>query len=207
MCVTVFASQPSVSIDTETTHRMCSPSFPGFADGVHDLAEEIFIVKVVTGAAREPGSIISFELLDFNRGQSLEFSGHPSPDSSCSESTRIVFGARRPTPCSSLLKSGNSPGTRFQSRSRAACSIRQRSRTPASRRSCYYRRPRKRAGSGREPVPERSVPIVGKRGGNCRRGCGALPASSAGSFGGPLMVSVLRPFFGKSSRIRSQRSR
>ena len=28
MWVTVFASQPSVSIATETTQRMCSPSLP-----------------------------------------------------------------------------------------------------------------------------------------------------------------------------------
>ena len=30
MWVTVFASQPSVSMETETTHLTCSPSFPGF---------------------------------------------------------------------------------------------------------------------------------------------------------------------------------
>ena len=40
MWVTVLVSQPSVSIDTETTQRICSPSRPGRADGVHHFAQE-----------------------------------------------------------------------------------------------------------------------------------------------------------------------
>ena len=44
MWVTVLASQPSVSIDTETTQRICSPSLPLLAHGVHGLAEDVGIV-------------------------------------------------------------------------------------------------------------------------------------------------------------------
>ena len=47
--MTVLASQPSVSIETETTQRMRAAELAGLADGVHDLAEKLLIGDVLTG--------------------------------------------------------------------------------------------------------------------------------------------------------------
>ena len=49
MWVTVLASQPSVSIETDTTQRTCSPRRPLLADGVHDLAQEVLVGDLVDG--------------------------------------------------------------------------------------------------------------------------------------------------------------
>ena len=49
--MTVFASQPSVSIETDTTQRVPPPSLPLAADGVHDLAQEVLVGELLGGLA------------------------------------------------------------------------------------------------------------------------------------------------------------
>ena len=46
MCVTVFASQPSVSIDTDTTHRTFPPNWPPLPTVFHHLAQQLGIRDV-----------------------------------------------------------------------------------------------------------------------------------------------------------------
>ena len=72
MWVTVLASQPSVSIETETTQRMSCAQAAGLADGVHDLAQDVLVLDVVGAAAREPGDVLALELLDLAGGGLLE---------------------------------------------------------------------------------------------------------------------------------------
>ena len=48
--VTVLASQPSVSIETETTQRIDAAELARLADGVHDLAQQVLVGDVLAGA-------------------------------------------------------------------------------------------------------------------------------------------------------------
>ena len=45
--VTVLASQPSVSMETETTQRMRLAEPALLADGVHDLAQQVLVGDVL----------------------------------------------------------------------------------------------------------------------------------------------------------------
>ena len=85
MWVTVLASQPSVSIETETTQRICSPSWPGLptvfmtsrsrswsvifspalrvAGALHDLAAERSISSAAIVAEVLVERLAGFELL------------------------------------------------------------------------------------------------------------------------------------------------
>ena len=49
----------------------------GLADGVHDLAEQVFLGQLIGVAARETGAVFGFELLDLAGGDLLEFGAHP----------------------------------------------------------------------------------------------------------------------------------
>ena len=76
MWVTVFASHPSVSIETETTHLTCSPSLPGLPT--------VFITSrsrssSVRSSASRPGNrlaILGLELLDLGSRDRLEVRTH-----------------------------------------------------------------------------------------------------------------------------------
>src|SRR6266851_2689937 len=92
MWVTVLASQPSVSMDTLTTHRTGSPSL-SFLPTVFITSRRISALS--TSSADRPGnrrrysavnSSISAAATRLNSGDSA------SPDSSCRESTRILGG-------------------------------------------------------------------------------------------------------------------
>ena len=72
MWVTVLASQPSVSIETDTTQRMSSPSRSGLADRVDHLAQDVLVADVVRAAAGEPGDVLALELVDLAGGGLLE---------------------------------------------------------------------------------------------------------------------------------------
>ena len=49
--MTVLASQPSVSIETETTQRIELAELARLADRVHDLAQQVLVGDVLAGAA------------------------------------------------------------------------------------------------------------------------------------------------------------
>ena len=110
MWVTVLASQPSVSIETLTTHRTCSPSLPGLPT--------VFITSrsrssSVRSSASRPGKRARYSALNSSISRAaifLKSSLIASPDSSCWLSTRMVFGrcSQPPWP-SSLRKSGSCP--------------------------------------------------------------------------------------------------
>ncbi len=71
--VTVLASQPSVSIETETTQRMELAQAPGLADGVHHLAQQVLVGDVVA-RARVAGALddLAAEALDLVGGHGAE---------------------------------------------------------------------------------------------------------------------------------------
>ena len=51
--------------------------FSRLADSVHDLAQEVLIVQIISATTWESGSIVCFELFDFDRGDFLEFGRQP----------------------------------------------------------------------------------------------------------------------------------
>jgi hypothetical protein len=62
--VTVLASQPSVSMETDTTQRMESPS-ARLADGVHHLAQQVLVGELVgRGAVAGALDDLAAEALD-----------------------------------------------------------------------------------------------------------------------------------------------
>src|SRR3990172_5681067 len=111
ICVTVLASQPSVSIDTDTTHFTCSPSLPGLPT--------VFITSrsrssSVSASASRPGKRARYSALNSSTSRAailLKSGLIASPDSSCSLSIKIVFGRAIQRPSSTLLNSGSLPGT------------------------------------------------------------------------------------------------
>ena len=111
MWVTVLASQPSVSIETETTQRTGSPSLPALPTV---FITSRMICPSSTSSALRPGtrraysarnSSISVAAIFLNSGD------RPSPDSNWTESTRIVRGRATGLPWSTLENSGSLPGT------------------------------------------------------------------------------------------------
>ena len=103
--VTVLASQPSVSMETETTQRIDSPRRPCFADGVHDFAEQ-FLIGEVLGLLAVAGALddLAAEAVDLVGGHVAEVVVQRSPDSSCSLSISRVRGRASGLPCSSKLR-------------------------------------------------------------------------------------------------------
>ena len=103
--MTVLASQPSVSIETLTTQRTCSPSLP--------LLPTVFI----TSRSSSSSVIFSTSAPGLRRRYSglkaaisaaatcLKSAFIPSPDSSCAESMRIVRGRASGLPSTTLLSS------------------------------------------------------------------------------------------------------
>src|ERR1700719_599515 len=73
--VTVLASQPSVSMDTLTTPDVFA-ELAGLADGVHHLAEQVFVGEVVGITAGEASAVFGLEFLDFTGGDLLEVVAH-----------------------------------------------------------------------------------------------------------------------------------
>ena len=73
--MTVLASQPSVSIETDTTQRIDSAEAALLADRVHHLAKKILIGDALASAARRPVRVddVAAEPLDLVRGHRAEF--------------------------------------------------------------------------------------------------------------------------------------
>jgi hypothetical protein len=63
-------------METLTTHLTCSPSLPGLADGIHYLAKQVFVRKVVGVAARKARTVVGLELIDFPGSDLLEVVAH-----------------------------------------------------------------------------------------------------------------------------------
>ena len=108
---TVLASQPSVSIETDTTHRTSSPRRPGLPT--------VFITSrsrssSVSSSGSRPGKRARYSALNSAISvvaRRLNSSDMPSPDSSWAESTRIVTGLPMKSPSATFEKRANSPGT------------------------------------------------------------------------------------------------
>ena len=103
MWVTVLASQPSVSMQTDTTQRICSPSLPGLPI--------VFITSrsrssSVRSSVDRPGKRSRYSALNSSISAAAIFLNSgliASPDSSCFESTRMVLGRSVHWSCSTLL--------------------------------------------------------------------------------------------------------
>ena len=193
MWVTVLASQPSVSIETDTTQLDVLAELPGLPT--------VFITSrsrssSVSSSASRPGKRSRYSALNSSisrGGDLLELGAHASPDSSCSLSTRIVFGrcSQRPAP-STLRNSGSCPAATMVAPSRI-CLL------PAGdvvvdqlgdvgvvadddedgRRDAAA------------PAPRRSAPTGGNTSRSCRRGCAArLPARWAAGGSPPTVVGL-----------------
>ena len=71
MWVTVLASQPSVSIETRDDAADVLAELAGLADGVHHLAQQVFVGR--GSSASRPGkraTVLGLELLDLARRRS-----------------------------------------------------------------------------------------------------------------------------------------
>ena len=69
MWVTVLVSQPSVSIDTETTQRICSPSRPGRPTVfITSRSRSLSLVSPCAAAGAFAGGQLALELLDLGAG-------------------------------------------------------------------------------------------------------------------------------------------
>ena len=74
--VTVLASQPSVSMETRDDALHVFAEFAGLADGVHHLAEQVFVGQFLGVAAGEAVAVFGLELVDFAGGDLLEVVAH-----------------------------------------------------------------------------------------------------------------------------------
>ncbi len=104
MWVTVLASQPSVSIETVTTQRTCSPSLP-FLPTVFITSRSRSSSVILSTSA--PGLRWRYSALNASISAAAAFlksSFSASPDSSWAESTRIVRGRASGLPSTTLLK-------------------------------------------------------------------------------------------------------
>ena len=103
--VTVLASQPSVSMETETTQRMGSPSLPSLPTVFIDFAQEVLVgdfAGLLDVAALDDLPAETFDL--HPTAMSRKSLSRASPDSSCSLSMRSVRGRARRLPFSSKLR-------------------------------------------------------------------------------------------------------
>ena len=110
--VTVLASHPSVSIETLTTHRTCSPSLPGLPTVFITSRSRSSSVRL---SASRPGNRARYSDLNSSISSAaicLNSGLIASPDSSCSLSIRIVSGRAFHRPSSTLLNRASWPGTR-----------------------------------------------------------------------------------------------
>ena len=109
--VTVLASQPSVSMETLTTHLTCSPSLPALPTVFITSRSRSSSVRL---SASRPGKRARYSALNSSISRAaifLKSSLIASPDSSCWLSTRIVLGrCSQPPRPSSLRKIGQLPG-------------------------------------------------------------------------------------------------
>ncbi len=109
--MTVLASHPSVSMDTDTTQRTSSPSLPGLPT--------VFITSrsrssSVSSSTSRPGKRWRSSCLNSSistAAAALNSVLMASPDSSWVESTRTVFGRDDHRPASSLENRASLPGT------------------------------------------------------------------------------------------------
>ena len=91
--MTVLASQPSVSIETETTQRICSPSRPFLPTVFITSRSRSWSVDVLARAMSPVRSTISRRNRSISSAAMARKSlSSASPDSSCSLSIRSVFG-------------------------------------------------------------------------------------------------------------------
>jgi len=75
-----------VSIETDTTHRTCSPRAVLLADGVHDLAQKFLVGDLVHRTAGKRAREAGLELVDLGGRDLLKCGTIASPDSSWAES-------------------------------------------------------------------------------------------------------------------------
>ena len=110
----MLASHPSLSIETETTHRIEPPSRPAFPT-VFITSRSRSLVGEMPGLAPVAGALddLAAEALDLVRGHLAEARVQQLPDSSCSLSMSRVFGRGNGAPPSSKFRnSGSRPCTR-----------------------------------------------------------------------------------------------
>ena len=112
MWVTVLASHPSVNIETETTQRIFSPSFPGFPTVFKTSRSNS---SWVIFSESLPGYLSRYSALNSSISCAAIFLNSAliaSPDSSCSLSTRIVLDLAVQFSFWTLLNSGSLPGAK-----------------------------------------------------------------------------------------------
>ena len=104
--MTVLASQPSVSIDTDTTQRMDLPEASLLANGVHHLSEQVLVSDVLRIAGASPvRSTLSLRKRSISSEAMVrKFLSSASPDSICSLSISTVRGMGYGLPCSSKFR-------------------------------------------------------------------------------------------------------
>ena len=116
MCVTLFASQPSVSIDTETTHRTAAPSWSFFPTVFMTSRRRSWSVTLSAARASPVRSMISRRKRSISSAaMARNLGSSASPDSSSSESISSVLGRASglPVVSSKLRKSASRPCTSF----------------------------------------------------------------------------------------------
>ena len=141
-CVTVLASQPSVSIDTDTTHRMLAPSVPALPT--------VFITSRRSSlSGMSPSAWLPVRSTRSRRKRSISsaaitrnLSSSASPDSNSSESISSVFGRGSgfPVTSSKFRNSASRPCSRVQPPSTALRATRLQTGSPSSSRSAMTSR-------------------------------------------------------------------
>ncbi len=205
--VTVLASQPSVSMETLTTHLTCSPSLPALPT--------VFITSrsrssSVRSSASRPGKRSRYSALNSSISRAaifLKSSLIASPDSSCWLSTRMVFGrCSQPPLLIVVAKDGQLAGLDdglFADLLFPAGDVVEDQLGDVGVVADDDEDRRRDAARARLGVllPQAVILLV------VAVRLSSAPCSSTGSFGSPPTASVLRPFLGRCSRMRSQRSR
>jgi hypothetical protein len=110
MWLTVLASQPSVSIDTDTTQRICSPSLPALPTVFITSRMRSSSVSLDTSA---PGLRLRYSFLNAASSvaaAALNSGLNVSPDSRAAESISTVRGRSSHSPSTTLDNNGNLPG-------------------------------------------------------------------------------------------------
>ena len=110
--MTVLASQPSVSIDTEITQRTCSPSLPGLPTVLSTSRSRSSSVSSSTARPGKRRCTSALSSSISREAMRLKSALIASPDSSCSLSMRIVAGRAVQRPSGVTLENSSSlPGT------------------------------------------------------------------------------------------------
>ena len=208
MCVTVLASQPSVSIETETTHFTCSPSLPGLPT--------VFITSrrrssSVSCSASRPGKRARYSSLNSSISRAaifLKSSLIASPDSSCSLSIRMELGRARHCAVLFIAEDGQLAG--HDDRRAIGQGL-----LPAGdvvkdhlgNIGVVADHDEHRRGLAVFAGLGVLLPLAGNTSRSCCKGFEARPQAPPEASARLSMASVPRPFFGRCSRMRSQRSR